>query len=260
MIFKLFSPIQGQYSTYDGDIDGAKLARQNLIESDCPLHLGEVIGDLIPSIAQEMQIASNYLEKQHGITQTPLYFYTVYNVDTGNQRMCALYVVYQPDGSLPEVKVTDSVVTEQYVTISNTNTQSLNIVTNEEIEYYKYVDKDLNICDPSSPQLYALAKYDLSGNLLALNINATYDQLPEDKKVLLANFPYKNTIFQYKNSTDYGFVVFYTEPITLPPTQAQIDEATVQWHLRWDPEYSACEVTVLENGDETWTPIDLGAA
>jgi len=263
MIYKLFSPITGMHTTVDCSIDEAKVARQNLIEQSCGIHMGKPVGDITPIISQETQIASDYLKKQHGITETPMYFYTVYNVDTGNQRMCSTWLTSQVDNIQREVKIVDDKVTEQY-TLTSTPTggldmQALDLDTNEMVEYYHFVDKDLNqLPDGESGNI---AKFDANGNYTgSLSVVATYDELPEDKKPLLANFPYKDTIWRYKDSPDYGFVVHYTEPTNLPPTEAQIQVAKDEWRARWEPKFSACEVTILENGDEQWDPIDLGAA
>jgi hypothetical protein len=263
MIYKLFSPITGIHTTHDGNIDGAKIARQNLIAEGCAIHMAQPLGDLTPIVAQETQIASNYLQEKHGITDAPSYFYTVYNVDEGNQRMCSTWMTQQIDGLYREVKIIDGVVTEQY-TLKPTpkgglEMQALDLNSNEMIEYYNFVDKDLNQL-PDGEQ-GNIAKFDANGNYTgSLSVVATYDELPEDKKDLLVDFPYKNTIWRYKESPDYGFVVHYFEQTNLPPTEAQIQAAKDEWRARWKPEFTTCEVTVLENGDEQWTPIDLGAA
>jgi len=128
----------------------------------------------------------------------------------------ASYMIFASDYSLvsklytwgPErgyVKLVNNVITEYYViptskfqNIYDATYISINLITNEPIEYYKYDYKSI----PNKE-----CKYSLNGIFLQENMMITdFNQLPEEYQILLNNYSNKDKIFIYSRKP-YGLIV-----------------------------------------------------
>ena len=269
MKYAIFNPITGTHSYVEGKEETTQ-QRNLLIRQSAVDYVENMknIGNDKSYIAEEKRIAREFIKRQHGsdYDSEPLYMYSGYKLDT-QSKLFSFYICLNANNGISwEVKITDGVVTEQYQSGPWSSTTeytmtSNDLQTNEPIEYYRTLDKDMNIVPYDSPNFYAWAKYDMQGNMspdLSIEGGISFSDLPEDKKLLLENFEYKDRIYGYKLHSIHGFLVYYTEDTKEPATQEQIDKAVEEYVTEWSDKYTVCEVVEHETGDATWVPVDFG--
>lgn len=241
MHFKVHNPLDNSTITVDSTTEWQEIVTESLSQSFNELLEREQIRSdkPCPVIESYRSIAVEYAKNKFNYEGPVEYFHSVFNVTTG-KTISRFYHLGSPE-YFGEIKVSDEGEVVEYYrfldpkTNNKKSAESIDLTTGEVLEYYVWVDKDLNKILIESGGAYALAKYNLNDELLALNIVANgmgLSGLPEDKRIETQNFKHSSYIFEYKQQT-YGFVVHYWEPIHSLPTPEEIPQLKEKFINYW---------------------------
>jgi hypothetical protein len=156
------------------------------------------VSPMMFSVDQLETAISNYTADPRCI---PTFWYYDYDIDSKHR----INSMWRMRYGFEIVKVKDGVVTDHHRTarLKHKEFISLDLITGKEIEFYR-----------TDPVSWRVNKYSTAtGELLSWTMPSAYSSLPEEFKVALTDFPYKDYI-AYWSIKDYGRIVGVTE---LPP-------------------------------------------
>lgn len=184
--------------------------------------------------ANDIAVAKNYLHSKN-IDNDIVYDHSIYN-ETTKEYLGKVYFSVLSHNQWVFIKVKDGDVKEFYkINIFDDyyEAYSVDTTTLEKKEIYKYLYSNLNPINFAeagynfqsllnmSP---CLGKYDLNNNLIAVtHFVSGFDSLPEDKKISLMNWEYKNKIIHIKQQT-YGYIIHFVDNIHKQMGQDELEK------------------------------------
>lgn len=249
MTYQVLDAVTGIYNAAE-TVEEAKTLLTELVNKYCDYHAignGITIDNPDP---ESKSIANEFCAIRFGISDVN-YAYSVFNVDT--QKLISRVYVASDESTKYLVKVANSSITELYISNAECNGATrfyvaLDLDTEQPIEYYDLVDG-------------IVTKYSLTGEPLVTTISCSFNQLPEDKQILLGNFSAKNKINSYSQKS-YGFCIEFSEMRFIPYaecTEQEKSELDVKRsnYIKTTDRFSVNKEVKHGNGDVTWVPVDI---
>ncbi len=239
--------------TYESaqDSQSAIIKRQNIIDSFVTVK-GLLNYYENHEVIDSYKIYANEFSAIHLGEVNCEYVYSVYNSNT--KQIISRVYASESNGYLYFIKVTSNGVSEFYKSWGELNGQkhffvSLDIVSEEPVEYYDIVDG-------------CVVKFDLNGNELSRTITESYDSIPEDKKYLLDDFTFKDSITAWSDKS-YGFIVEFYELKSIPYDQCNQEQKSYLDHQKQvfiDNNlnlFPVSQETFNQDGSSTWVTVTI---
>lgn len=248
MTYQVFNQLTGQYTSCER-IETAKQTRNNFI-NDYFVNQGMYQGVRFNNPSEsDKAIANEFVAIKLGISEVT-YFYTVYNATT--KTIISRVFECSEGGINYLIKVSSGQVTEWYKANTEFNGSvklfvALDVNTDEVIEYYE-------------TQAGVVTKYSTDGTPIVTTIWCGYDAIPTDKKQLLADFSFKDTIQAYSDKS-YGFCVEFSEAKFTnyefcTQEEKNLLDTQKQNFTKTTDLFPVNQEILHENGDVTWVLVD----
>lgn len=243
-MYKVFNPLTGIYSSFttrEEAISGLQTIKDDFLEQQLPYRIITK-----EEFVDDKNVANEYAAINFGEAEVS-YLYTDYNVSQDQQisHMFAsanywfkvenqnVVEVYEMGGKIGDIRH-DAVC--------------LDVETQEPISYYNY-----------TPNKSHLIKYDLQGN----EVNRyffKYEEMEEQHKTLLNNFHITCSFDYWTIKNNELFVGFILTKTRLLDELTAEEKAIIDYkrtELLNNTNFSVNQVSVNENGDETWVGCEL---
>ena len=190
MIYKIFNPLTGQYTTADTLTAAQTIQAQNKqdLANQIPMQISDG-----SAYALDKPFADNFISTKQNIPLTTDYVHSEFNLTT-NQNLGRLFTV---NGNWMRVLNGKVVVWLQQGIIVNGKVRDFvqcDLVTGNPISYWDF-----------SGSSSLLTNYDLNDNVLRIN-NFDLTAIPTDQLSLVNGYSNKNSIYYWSQTSD-GFIV-----------------------------------------------------
>lgn len=182
----------------------------------------------IDKIVNDVNVCKNFILQHYNEDCNIEYVHTTYNCDT-NEIINRVYQCQTSDNSITYLKTQNNQIVELYKGSNLENNfwlHSLDIETKEQIDYYKYVDENLNVVQDKNDAV-GLGKFNLNNEFIVMTKFFNEDTLTNVEKQKLQNFPYKENIIHIKQQT-YGFIVHFVEQIHNEISEEELQDWATQ--------------------------------